>query len=467
MTTAIWWIRRDIRIHDQQALTGALGAADSVLPVFIKDPALAASPYTGERRWRFLLAGLHALDHELRQRGSRLLYFEGSPLAVLSRLIKAGFADHIFAEEDVTPFARQRDSLIEASLPVTFTGGLSLMPLQSVTTKNGGAYHVYTPFRNALIAHPLLQGALPLPTPARIPLPMDKALPESEALPAVDANSAAHFPAGEQPALARLQSFSEGTDATIFRYAEGRNGLHQPGSAHLSPYFRFGMLSIRTAYQQAERAMNHAVEKDARKSVRTWRNQLIWREFFINILDRHPYARTQSFRPEYRSLAWINNPDDFEAWKAGRTGYPVVDAAMRQLHQEGWIPNRARLIVASFLVKHLLIDWRWGEKWFMQQLLDGDPAQNNGGWQWSAGTGTDAAPYFRIFNPILQSKRYDPEGNYLRSYVPELDALDADRIHEPWKLSEGERNGYPQPIVEHGFARERALATFSKARQRA
>jgi len=463
MTSAIWWIRRDVRLHDQQALRAALDGHQSILPVFIQDPALMRSPYFSDRRWRFLLAGLRELDSELKKRGSRLFFFKGSPLQILSGLIADGFARHIFAEEDVTPFSKKRDRRIQSSLPATFTSGLSLMPFQSVTTRSGGTYHVYTPFRNALLAHPMLHGMQPLPTPDLIPLPGRQ--PESLPIPDAPTGDLRPFQPGETAGLERLEAFTSGSAPPIYGYAEGRNGLFQPGTAHLSPYFRFGMLSIRSAFQAASDAIHRSQAADERKAAQTWQDQLIWREFFINILDQYPHARTQSFRPQYRSMPWINAPKDFEAWKEGQTGYPIVDAAMRQLRDEGWIPNRARLVVASFLVKHLLIDWRWGEKWFMQQLLDGDPAQNNGGWQWSAGTGTDAAPYFRIFNPILQSKRYDSNGEYIRKYVPELAALDPGTIHEPWKKPEEERNGYPNPIIEHSFARERALATYAKVRE--
>lgn len=463
MKSAIWWIRRDVRLHDQQALRSALDGHTTVLPVFIQDPALMGSPYFSDRRWQFLLAGLRELDSELKKRGSRLFFFQGSPLQILSNLISDGYASHIFAEEDITPFAKMRDRTIKSSLPATFTSGLSLMPFQSVTTRSGGAYHVYTPFRNALLGHPLLHGMGPLATPEAIPLPDRQ--PESLSIPDAPVGKFGHFKSGEIAGLEQLEAFTSGAVPPIYGYAEGRNGLFQPGTSHLSPYFRFGMLSVRSAFQAASNAISRAETTAEREAAQTWQDQLIWREFFIHILDRYPDARKESFRPAYRSIPWINARKDFEAWKEGRTGYPIVDAAMRQLREEGWIPNRARMVVASFLVKHLLIDWRWGEKWFMQQLLDGDPAQNNGGWQWSAGTGTDAAPYFRIFNPTLQSKRYDADGRYIRQYVPELSALDSGAIHEPWKRPAGECGGYPDPIVEHRFARERALAAFAKVRK--
>ena len=220
-------------------------------------------------------------------------------------------------------------------------------------------------------------------------------------------------------------------------------------------------------------AMEQAHTEEARSGAETWLSELIWREFYIHILYHFPHVLQGSFRPEYDSIAWRNREDEFEAWCNGRTGYPIVDAAMRQLTASGWMHNRARMIVASFLVKDLLIDWRWGEKFFMQHLVDGDPAANNGGWQWTAGTGTDAAPYFRIFNPTAQAKKFDPQGAYIRRWLPELADVPNDFIHEPWTMptlvqkSAGCTIGkeYPAPIVNHKEAREWTLAAYQAARE--
>jgi deoxyribodipyrimidine photo-lyase len=233
------------------------------------------------------------------------------------------------------------------------------------------------------------------------------------------------------------------------------------------------MISVRQATISAQSAIEIAPNAQARKSAETWLNELIWREFYINILHHFPRVRGHSFRSEYDRIGWDNEQTAFTAWCEGRTGYPVVDAAMRQLAQTGWMHNRARMIVASFLVKDLLIDWRWGERWFMQHLVDGDPAANNGGWQWVAGTGTDAAPYFRVFNPVLQGQKFDPQGAFVRRWLPELNQVPDKFVHHPWTMpmEEQQKAGcligpdYPAPIVDHGQARQRALAAFAQARE--
>jgi deoxyribodipyrimidine photo-lyase len=235
------------------------------------------------------------------------------------------------------------------------------------------------------------------------------------------------------------------------------------------------MLSARQAVVRALTAREAAPDERARAGAESWLNELIWREFYMAILAHFPHVLEHSFRANLRSIAWENDEDAFVAWCQGRTGYPVVDAAMRQLVETGWMHNRARMIVASFLVKDLLIDWRWGERFFMQHLVDGDPAANNGGWQWTAGTGTDAAPYFRIFNPTLQGKRHDPEGAYVRRWVPDLNRVPDRYIQEPVKMPlEVQREAgcivgkdYPAPMMDHAWARERALAAYRLARGKA
>jgi deoxyribodipyrimidine photo-lyase len=251
--------------------------------------------------------------------------------------------------------------------------------------------------------------------------------------------------------------------------------LDLEGTSKLSPYLRFGLLSTRQAFAQAQLAILQAKDSDQRGQAQTWMNELVWREFYTMILYHHPHVLNGPYRPEYQQINWRNAPDDLQAWQAGQTGYPIVDACMRQLSQTGWMHNRGRMITASFLTKDLLINWQAGENWFMHNLVDGDPASNNGGWQWSAGTGTDAAPYFRIFNPIIQGQKFDPDGEFIARWVPKLAHLPIKYRHEPWLITSeiAKKHGfkpgvdYPQPIVDHAFARQRTLDAYRSARDKA
>ncbi|MEJ5310662.1 MAG: deoxyribodipyrimidine photo-lyase [Anaerolineae bacterium] len=472
MMTAIWWIRRDLRLSDNQALHAALAHSRYVLPVFVLDPALWNSGYTGDKRRAFLLGGLRALDADLRARGSRLIVRHGSPKAELARLRDETGATTIFAEADVSPYARRRDARVAAEVPLHLTGGLTIRPPEAVRKADGGVYTVYTPYNRAWRKLPVPDVRELLPAPERIPLPPDidytrlyrETLPDMPVLP-----SSVSFVPGEAEARRRLQAFmAEG----IYGYSEERDLMAHTGTSGLSPYLRFGMLSARQAAVAATQAHYDAPSDATRHSAGVWRDELLWREFYMNILYHFPAVRRESFRANLRHLAWDNDPHTFAAWQAGRTGYPIVDAGMRQLLATGWMHNRARMIVAAFLTKHLLVDWRWGERHFMQQLIDGDPASNNGGWQWAAGTGTDAAPYFRIFNPILQGEKYDPHGDYVRRWVPELARVPLAYLHKPWTMPADVQHkadcviarDYPAPIVEHGWARQRALAVYKAAR---
>jgi deoxyribodipyrimidine photo-lyase len=471
LTTALWWVRRDLRLTDNQALTAAMATADVVIPVFVLDPALLNSPYAGDKRVALLLSGLRQLDADLRARGSRLIIRQGTPAAELDTLLSQTDAAAIFAEEDHSPYARHRDAHVAERLPLRLTGGVTVHPPQAVLKADGTPYAVFTPFSRAWKALPLpgVRDILRAPDHLRagpdlssLPIPTTPALPSS-----------VPFPPGEAEAQRLLGSFVDVQDSGIYSYARARDRLDLDGTSRLSPYLRLGMLSARQAVVSALSAIGAAEDGKERKGAETWLNELIWREFYVAILHHFPEVRQQSFRADLQSIAWENGEAAFDAWCEGRTGYPVVDAAMRQLVQIGWMHNRARMIVASFLVKDLLIDWRWGEQFFMQHLVDGDPAANNGGWQWTAGTGTDAAPYFRVFNPVLQGKKYDPEGAYVRCWVPELECVPNRIIHAPWQMSEDVQReagcvvgqDYAEPIVDHAWARDRALAAFRRARE--
>ncbi len=469
-SSSIWWIRRDLRLSDNQALSAAVNHSERIIPVFILDDHLLRSRYSGEKRLEFLFGGLRRLDEDLRQRGSRLILRKGSPERVLRQLLQESNANAIYAETDHSPYARKRDGEIQDSLPLRLVGSTAILSPGSVTKPDGDPYTVFTPFSRAWLSQISSGLGKILPAPERINTPTEISREDIQSL--TGSFERLLFAPGEAEGQRRLQMFLEGGDsAVIYHYGEGRNLLDQEGTSKISPYLRFGMLSARAAARQALSAIENAPHAQARKSAETWLNEIIWREFYIHILYHFPQVRRQNFRQ--MDIRWENDKAKFIAWCQGQTGYPIVDAAMRQLRETGWMHNRGRMIVASFLTKDLLIDWQWGEEWFMQHLIDGDPAANNGGWQWTAGTGTDAAPYFRIFNPISQSQKYDPQGGYIRRWIPELRNVPDEFVHEPWKMpaeiqsKTGCKIGkdYPSPIIDHAWARERALDIYSKAKK--
>jgi len=443
---SIWWIRRDLRLTDNATLHAALETGP-VLPVFILDPVFDSS---SSRRKNFLYEGLHALDKDLRERGSFLIIRRGKPLDVFRQIVTQTRAEAIFAEEDFTPYARKRDLEIKHYLPLHLISGQTIHHPNAVLKADGNPYTVYTPYSKTWKAK--LPTKLELyPAPEKINTPFEIA---NKKLPPFKTNLL--FPAGEQEALVRLEEFLFGK---IYSYTDHRNRMDLDGTSAISPYLRFGMLGLRQAVSMARQAIGQ--KRGAGAEV--WLNELIWREFYIQILYHFPYVAKTAFNKSLTNISWRNNVSEFEAWKRGETGVPVVDAAMRQLKEIGWMHNRARMIVASYLVKDLLIDWRWGEAWFMENLLDGDPAANNGGWQWTAGTGTDAAPYFRIFNPVLQSAKFDPKGDYIRKWVPELRELNTKDIHAPWEKGKKVK-GYPeQPIIERD--KERTMQAYKQSKE--
>lgn len=448
--SSIWWIRRDLRLTDNLALHAALEAG-SVLPVFILDPSFAK---TSSRRRNFLYEGLHALDQDLKKRGSYLVIRSGKPVDVLQKLCEETKAETIFAEEDFTAHARSRDMQISKILPLQLIGGQTVHHPNMVLKPDGKPYTIYTPYSKRWKAN-LTQIRI-IPSPEKMDTPAGI---QSETLPQF--SNTPLFPAGEQEALVRLEEFLH---KKIYSYADDRNRMDLEGTSSLSPYLRFGMLGLRQAVSAAQQAMSEAGSAESKRNAEIWLNELIWREFYIQILYHFPHVSKGSFNASLANIPWRNNETEFAAWKEGKTGIPIVDAAMRQLKETGWMHNRARMIVASFLVKDLLIDWRWGEAWFMENLLDGDPAANNGGWQWTAGTGTDAAPYFRIFNPVLQSEKFDPDGDYIRKWIPELSSLSKKEIHAPWN-SDKRISSYPEkPIVDREIVKERTLKAYNESK---
>jgi deoxyribodipyrimidine photo-lyase len=334
---------------------------------------------------------------------------------------------------------------------------------RELRTGAGGAFRVFTPFRNAWRAR--LAEAPPAEAgPLRLPAPLSElasgALPSLRTL-GVDDRGAALPTPGEGAARRRLAAFADGP---IGAYARQRDLPAADGTSRLSHHLRFGTLSPRACVAAAREVM--AREPRLRAGAAKWLDELVWREFYAAILEAHPRVLRESFRPEFERVRWNQDRASYTRWCEGRTGYPIVDAGMRQLAATGWMHNRARMITASFLVKDLLLDWRLGERWFLNSLVDGDPASNNGGWQWSASTGTDAQPYFRVFSPVAQGERFDPEGAYVKRWLPELRDVPAETTHRPWRVA-ALCPDYPPPIVDHAERRVAALARFEEARRAA
>ena len=467
------WFRRDLRLSDHTALNAALDRGAQVLPVFVFDPALNRGPNTSANRLAFLLAGLESLDKRLREYGSRLIVRRGEPASVLRGLVAETGAIAVYANRDYTLFSVGRDERVRVALSVPFRlfeDGL-VHPPEAVTKADGSPYTVFTPFFRAW-------SVLPVPEPDRRRLRHENfalvGAIASDPIPSLVefgfASPVTLPKAGEAAARRLLTDF---TTARIAGYSAGRNDLSGPAwldegatTSALSPYLRFGMLSPRQALADARDALSHAETSEAQKGAQSWISELGWREFYAYILVHFPHVLKRNFKPQFDRFEWRASADELERWKAGMTGYPVVDAAMRQLAETGWMHNRARMIVASFLCKDLLHHWSEGESHFMQYLLDGDPASNNGGWQWTAGTGTDAQPFFRVFNPVLQSQRFDSDGAFIRRWVPELRNVSAEAIHAPWE-SAAPPPSYPSPMIDHYAARDRALVALKSVGERA
>jgi deoxyribodipyrimidine photo-lyase len=464
---AIHWFRNDLRLRDNTALAEACARADALLPAFVLDERLLASRAMGAPRVRFLLDCLARLAAELEARGHRLVVRRGDPARVLATLARESGASLVSWNRDTTPYAVRRDARVRAALErlgarcveatdrVVFAG-------PEVRTRAGGAYAVFTPYRRAWRARLAEDPRRPRPA-AKLPRPAPRVA--GEALPSARAlgfgGDAAELPTGgEAAALRRLGTFLSGA---VEGYAEDRDRPAVDGTSRLSAHLRFGTLSPRECVHAALEAA--AAEPRLARGAEKWLDELVWREFYAALLEREPRVLREPQRREYAAIAWDEDPEALAAWQEGRTGFPIVDAGMRQLRATGWMHNRVRMIAASFLVKDLLLDWRAGERWFLQRLVDGDPASNDGGWQWCASTGSDAAPYFRIFNPTAQGERFDAGGAYVRRFVPELRGVPDRFVHRPAQAPRPPR-GYPAPIVDHGERRELALERYREALRR-
>lgn len=465
MITSIWWIRRDLRLFDNPALTDAVNNADQVIPLFILDTAIMESDITGLKRKAFLLSGLARLDEDLKTRGGKLIIRQGDPVQVFSDILaelKSNETVYIYCEENYTSYSQKRDSKVKQKFPLIKSGSPAILPPGFVLKKDKTAYTIYTPYKNSWYSIASLSGYRPAPSPISIKMPPNV---ESLPIPTIDLQPKL-ISSGEQFALARLEWFMSGENAPIMEYTKNRNIPSIDGTSKLSPYLRFGMLSPKYLFSKALELLNTLDNTLITTNIRAWLDELVWRDFYFQILYHFPFVRNQNFRNKH--IDWLNDKNNFNAWCKGETGFPIIDAAMRQLLDTGWMHNRLRMVVASFLTKNLLTDWRWGEKYFLQHLIDGDIASNNGGWQWCASTGTDAVPYFRIFNPIAQGKKFDPHGDFIRTWLPELSGVKNKYIHEPWLMPTHEQNicnchigkEYPFPIVDLIQSRYRALNAF-------
>ena len=440
MDRAVHWFRRDLRLGDHRALARATEAARGALCLFVLDPEILGRADTGAARVHHLCGALRELDRGLRERGSALVVRHGDPVAVVPAFAREAGAALVTAVRDAEPHARRRDEAVGAALGRA-GGRLWLSdeqwlvpPPEAPRVSVFGAF--WRTFEAALERDAVGDEAEPrwgALLPAR-ELPPSQPLRDAVEL---VGNLEGTIPAaGERAAIERLEHFAA---TSLPGYRDHRDAPGRDGTSRLSPHLRFGAISVRTVLRRAGGG------EGGEKFVR----EIAWRDFYAHVLWQRPEVEHRAFRPEMDAIRWDSSPERFEAWRQGRTGFPMVDAAMRQLRAEHWVHNRARMVAASFLCKDLHLDWRLGEREFMLGLVDGDLASNNGGWQWTASTGTDPQPYFRVFNPELQRRRFDPDGSYVRRWIPELGTPD-----------------YPPPMVDHLVERRRAIRDYAAAAAR-
>ncbi|MER7072844.1 deoxyribodipyrimidine photo-lyase [Terrabacter sp. NPDC000476] len=450
-TTAILWFRRDLRLHDHPALLAALGSADEVLPVFVVDPRLLDTAVPRSQR---LVASLRSLAADTRD---ALVVRRGDPVDVIPRLARQVGARQVHVTRETTPFGAARDRAVERVLAdddreLVATGTPYAVGPGIVLNGSGAPYKVFTPFSRAWRQHGW-------PAPAERPARIAWARPRvaSDDLPVLP--DGVRLEAGEAAARTRWEAF---LDDGLDTYGDERDRPDLDTTSRMSAPLKYGEIHPRTML--ADIAARGARSKGAG----TYSTELAWRDFYADVLHHNPRSAWHDLRPELARLPYDSGAETdrlVDAWREGRTGYPIVDAGMRQLLEEGWMHNRVRMITASFLTKDLHVWWPVGAQHFLDHLVDGDIASNNHGWQWVAGTGTDASPYFRVFNPVTQGRKFDPDGEYVRRWVPELRHLGGAAAHEPWKHDNGYDKDYPQPIVDHDDERKETLARYERARR--
>lgn len=458
----LFWHRRDLRVGDNGGLWQARQSSAKITGVFCLDPGILQREDTAAIRVNYLLICLRELQEQYRRLGSELLIFQGNPIALLPTLAKTIDAKMVYWNQDVEPYAQERDGAVTqalkaAGIGVETTWDQLLHEPGSIVTGAGQPYTVYTPFWKNCQQHSV---ALPYAAPEPLEGLGEDDRDRVEALGNQPLPTASDLgfapwdtwldPPGEQAALVQLETFCQ---KALTYYGNDRNFPGQPGTSRLSPALKFGTIGIRLLWHSAQEQWDFAQSDETRKQIQAWQQELVWREFYQHCLYHFPQLAGGPYRPQWANFPWQNDPDQFQAWCQGRTGYPIVDAAMQELLQTGWMHNRCRMIVANFLTKDLMIDWRWGEKFFMQHLVDGDLASNNGGWQWSASSGMDARP-LRIFNPMAQAQRFDSDGEYIRRWLPELASVDTEHLLSA-TIPPLLRGDYPAPIVDHHQQQQR------------
>ena len=438
----IVWFRRDLRIGDHPALVAAMENSDEIVPVFILDKQQISE--AGSKLLAYMSNSLRALDESL---GNRLHIIEGDQVEVLKELIALYGVKEVHISTEYERYGAQRDARVEAAgINLVRTGSpYAVAPGRVLKPSDATPYKVYTPFYKAWCAH---GWRAPAVTPKKFvcvePTAEYRAFPD---FPMPEGVSV--IAAGENAALKRFKEFTgKGLDS----YDENRNFAAIDGTSKMSTYLKFGEIHPRTLLQNLGESKAHD----------TFRKEIAWREFYADVLFNNPMTDIEYYAPKFAQMRYDKPGKQFQAWCEGKTGYPFVDAAMRQLIVEGWMHNRTRMVVASFLVKDLHLEWQLGERFFADHLVDYDVASNAHGWQWTAGCGTDASPYYRVFNPIEQGRRFDENGDYIRRYVPELAHLSASEIHEPWLFLDGYSKGYPERIVDHAVERHEALARLQE-----
>ena len=463
--TVIHWFRRDLRLTDNTALHHAAKNAANVVPVYIVSSWSKNHRWTGAPRQDFLCECLRSLQQDIVDAGGRLIFRKGTAREELETLISETKADALYLNRDPDPFGRDMENQVielcrSLGVAVHSHKDCVLHEPDEVLTGDASPYKVYTPYAKKWFT---VAKASPLPRVEKIVTPSSI---KSDPTPDLDTwdlpeHSAQIIEAGEQAARSRLDT---ALDGSLLRYKEKRNDPTGITTSMIGPDLRFGTLSVREVFHHAQDKAESVTNASQRESIQTFQKQLAWREFFMAILGHYPEVLETEFNPKWRGLSWDDPGEDdkFEKWIKGMTGFPIVDAGMRQLLATGYMHNRVRMIVAMFLTKDLHIDWRLGESHFMQCLVDGEIANNNGGWQWSAGTGADAAPYFRMQNPWTQTSRYDPDGIYIKKWIPELKEVEAKRFQKPPEPLDPLADDYPLPIVDHKEERERTLAIFKK-----